>query len=158
MQDRVDIWLDPFKPEWVEKEGYQLAQSVFAQADGGLFGTGFGASLLRGPGGQSLIPAPQTDLNRLYRDEPALHRREHPGELFDDRRGVGNVVLHRHPLHSAIDDRGLVSWSVVLPPLGRRAVTLEYRIKSQRGDQQCGHGVARPGGAGRRPRGTRWCR
>lgn len=32
-----------------------------------------------------------------------------------------------------IDDRGLVSWSVVLPPLGRRAVTLEYRIKSQRG-------------------------
>jgi uncharacterized protein DUF4139/uncharacterized protein DUF4140 len=33
----------------------------------------------------------------------------------------------------AIDDRGLVSWSVVLPPLGRRAVTLEYRVKSQRG-------------------------
>ena len=49
-------------PQWVEKEGYQLAQSVFAQADGGLFGTGFGASLLRGPGGESLIPAPQTDL------------------------------------------------------------------------------------------------
>jgi uncharacterized protein (TIGR02231 family) len=33
----------------------------------------------------------------------------------------------------AIDDRGLVTWSVALPPLGRRAVTLEYRIKSQRG-------------------------
>ena len=33
----------------------------------------------------------------------------------------------------AIDDRGLVSWSVALPPLGRRAVTLEYRVKSQRG-------------------------
>ena len=33
----------------------------------------------------------------------------------------------------AIDDRGLVSWTVELPPLGRRAVTLEYRIKSQRG-------------------------
>jgi cell division protein FtsW (lipid II flippase) len=62
VQDRVDIWLDPFKPEWVEKEGYQLAQSVFAQADGGLFGTGFGASLLFGPGGAPLIPAPQTDL------------------------------------------------------------------------------------------------
>ncbi len=62
VQDRVDIWLDPFNPQWVEKEGYQLAQSVFAQADGGLFGTGFGASLLCGPGGQSLIPAPQTDL------------------------------------------------------------------------------------------------
>ena len=27
-----------------------------------LFGTGFGASLLRGPSGETLIPAPQTDL------------------------------------------------------------------------------------------------
>ena len=62
VQDRVDIWLDPFNPEWVEEEGYQIAQSVFAQADGGLFGTGFGASLLRGPGGETLIPAPHTDL------------------------------------------------------------------------------------------------
>jgi cell division protein FtsW (lipid II flippase) len=62
VQDRVDIWLDPFKPEWVEKEGYQIAQSLFAQADGGLFGTGLGGSLLRGPGGESLIPAPHTDL------------------------------------------------------------------------------------------------
>jgi cell division protein FtsW (lipid II flippase) len=62
VRDRVDIWLDPFNPEWVDKEGYQIAQSVFAQADGGLFGTGFGASLLRGPGGETLIPAPQTDL------------------------------------------------------------------------------------------------
>lgn len=33
----------------------------------------------------------------------------------------------------ALDDKGLVSWSVDLPPLGRRAVTLEYKIKSQRG-------------------------
>jgi hypothetical protein len=33
----------------------------------------------------------------------------------------------------AMDERGLVSWSVELPPLGRRAVTLEYKIKSQRG-------------------------
>jgi uncharacterized protein (TIGR02231 family) len=33
----------------------------------------------------------------------------------------------------AIDDRGMVTWTVELPPLGRRAVTLEYRIKSQRG-------------------------
>jgi hypothetical protein len=30
-------------------------------------------------------------------------------------------------------DRGMITWSVELPPLGRRAVTLEYRIKSQRG-------------------------
>jgi cell division protein FtsW (lipid II flippase) len=62
VQERVDIWLDPFKPEWVEKQGYQIAQSLFAQADGGLFGTGLGASLLRGPNGETLIPAPHTDL------------------------------------------------------------------------------------------------
>jgi cell division protein FtsW (lipid II flippase) len=62
VKDRVDVWLDPFNPAWVDKSGYQLAQSVFAQADGGLFGTGFGGSLLRGPGGETLIPAPQTDL------------------------------------------------------------------------------------------------
>jgi cell division protein FtsW (lipid II flippase) len=62
VRDRVDVWLDPFDPRWVEEEGYQIAQSLFAQADGGLFGTGLGASLLRGPGGETLIPAPQTDL------------------------------------------------------------------------------------------------
>lgn len=33
----------------------------------------------------------------------------------------------------AMDERGLVSWSVELPPLGRRAVTLEYKVRSQRG-------------------------
>lgn len=33
----------------------------------------------------------------------------------------------------AMDERGLVTGGVELPPLGRRAVTLEYRIKSQRG-------------------------
>ena len=61
VQERVDIWLDPFAPERVENEGYQVAQAMFAQADGGVFGTGFGASLLK-VGGSSLIPAPQTDL------------------------------------------------------------------------------------------------
>jgi uncharacterized protein (TIGR02231 family) len=33
----------------------------------------------------------------------------------------------------AMDERGLITWAVELPPLGRRAVTLEYRVKSQRG-------------------------
>jgi uncharacterized protein (TIGR02231 family) len=32
-----------------------------------------------------------------------------------------------------LDDKGLVSWAVELPPLGRRVVTLEYKVKSQRG-------------------------
>jgi cell division protein FtsW (lipid II flippase) len=62
VQQRVDIWLNPFNPQWVEKEGYQIAQGLFAQADGGLFGTGLGASLLTAPGGQPLVPAPSTDL------------------------------------------------------------------------------------------------
>jgi cell division protein FtsW (lipid II flippase) len=62
VKDRIEIRNNPFNPEWVEKEGYQIAQSLFAQADGGLFGTGFGASLLRGPNGETLIPAPHTDL------------------------------------------------------------------------------------------------
>jgi cell division protein FtsW (lipid II flippase) len=62
VQERVNVWRNPFDPEWVEREGYQIAQGLFAQADGGLFGTGLGASLLTGPGGETLIPAPHTDL------------------------------------------------------------------------------------------------
>ena len=62
VQERVDIWLDPFAKDVVEKEGYQVAQGLFAQADGGLFGTGFGESLLELPTGQSILPAPDTDL------------------------------------------------------------------------------------------------
>ena len=61
IQDRVEIWLDPFKPGLVEHEGYQIAQSLFAQADGGLFGTGFGQALLS-VGGTPLLPAADTDL------------------------------------------------------------------------------------------------
>ena len=62
VQDRVSIWLDPFRPEIVEDEGYQIAQSLFAQADGGLFGTGFGRALLDLPGGGKILPAADTDL------------------------------------------------------------------------------------------------
>jgi len=61
IQDRVAIWQDPFRPSLVEKEGYQIAQSLFAQADGGLFGTGFGQALLS-VGGTPLLPAADTDL------------------------------------------------------------------------------------------------
>jgi len=62
VQDRVAIWLDPFRPELVDREGYQIAQSLFAQADGGLLGQGFGQALLSVPGGGSILPAPHTDL------------------------------------------------------------------------------------------------
>ena len=52
--------------------------------------------------------------------------------------GRGRVPAARarrgdHAGHArALDERGLVSWTVELPPLGRRAVTLEYKIRSQR--------------------------
>jgi cell division protein FtsW (lipid II flippase) len=61
VQDRVDIWLDPFKD--AGGNGYQIAQSLFAQADGGLFGKGVGGSLLYlGPHNtQPNLPAPHTD-------------------------------------------------------------------------------------------------
>ena len=62
VQERVDIWLDPFKQDVVNDEGYQVAQSLFAQADGGLFGQGFGNALLELPGGGTILPAAHTDL------------------------------------------------------------------------------------------------
>ena len=60
---RIDIWLDPFARGVVDDEGYQIAQSLFAQADGGLFGEGFGQALLIPPGGgPPILPAAETDL------------------------------------------------------------------------------------------------
>ena len=73
VQDRVDIWTDPFANNAPEGAG-QIQQSLFAQADGGLFGTGLGESLLRLPGPffpstckeefpfcGSILPEPHTD-------------------------------------------------------------------------------------------------
>ena len=68
VQDRFDIWLDPFND--AGDAGYQVAQSLFAQADGGLFGKGLGASLVQLPGATdckdfpncgAILPAPHTD-------------------------------------------------------------------------------------------------
>jgi cell division protein FtsW (lipid II flippase) len=59
---RVDAWQHPFGPLYDQIGGsYQLAQSLFAQADGGLFGQGFGHALLK-VGDSPLLPAAQTDL------------------------------------------------------------------------------------------------
>ncbi len=70
VQERFDIWLDPFDDAGAS--GYQVAQSLFAQADGGLFGRGLGSSLIELPGASpncmeefpncgSILPAPHTD-------------------------------------------------------------------------------------------------
>ncbi len=60
VQQRLTIWHDPFAPDVVQGAGYQLAQSLFAQADGGLFGKGFAQALLGTPK-QSILPTPDTD-------------------------------------------------------------------------------------------------
>ncbi|MEA2320166.1 MAG: hypothetical protein QOD81_16 [Solirubrobacteraceae bacterium] len=67
IQNRVDAWLHPFDSDLYDKVGgsYQLAQSLFSQADGGLFGQGFGQALLTvgtGDDRVQLLPAAQTDL------------------------------------------------------------------------------------------------
>jgi cell division protein FtsW (lipid II flippase) len=55
VQVRVQVWLDTFDPKTVHDESFQLAQSLFALATGGLFGTGLGR------GRPDLIPAAETD-------------------------------------------------------------------------------------------------
>jgi cell division protein FtsW (lipid II flippase) len=71
VQDRIDAWQHPFDPSLYNRTGgsFQIAQSVFAQADGGLFGRGFGEALISYPceiSGHAatcpLLPAAQTDL------------------------------------------------------------------------------------------------
>jgi cell division protein FtsW (lipid II flippase) len=58
--DRVEIWLDPYAHPTTT--GYQILQSIFAQADGGLFGKGFAQGLITIPGTHAaLLPAAQTD-------------------------------------------------------------------------------------------------
>jgi cell division protein FtsW (lipid II flippase) len=60
VHDRVEIWLDPYQDP--STSGYQILQSIFAQADGGLFGKGFAQGLIEIPGsGGPLLPAAQTD-------------------------------------------------------------------------------------------------
>jgi len=67
IHDRVESWLHPFRPALYGRIGgsYQLANGVFAQAAGGLFGQGFGESILTIPpytNSHWLIPAPDTDM------------------------------------------------------------------------------------------------
>lgn len=53
VQTRIQIWIDPFADS--SGSGYQLVQSFYSLADGGLFGTGIGRGL------PTLIPEVQSD-------------------------------------------------------------------------------------------------
>jgi cell division protein FtsW (lipid II flippase) len=53
--DRASIWLDPFAPQYVTNQGYQLVQSLLGLGTGGLFGSGPGA------GSPGLVPEVRTD-------------------------------------------------------------------------------------------------
>lgn len=59
VQTRVDIWLNPWDDPM--GKGYQIAQSLFAIGDGGLFGTGLGKGYLLLQNGSPIIPALETD-------------------------------------------------------------------------------------------------
>jgi len=63
---RVLAWENPFDPALYHRlvgGSYQLAQSMFAQADGGLLGTGFDQSLLRASHhGSPILPIPESDM------------------------------------------------------------------------------------------------
>jgi cell division protein FtsW len=59
VQTRVDIWLDP----WADPrgKGYQIVQSLFALASGGVFGRGLGQGYLILQSGNSIIPYLESD-------------------------------------------------------------------------------------------------
>jgi cell division protein FtsW (lipid II flippase) len=61
---RVETWLHPLDPRLYRSPlgSYQIANSMFAQAAGGMFGQGFGQAALSLPGGGALLPFPQTDM------------------------------------------------------------------------------------------------
>jgi cell division protein FtsW (lipid II flippase) len=59
VQTRVDVWLDPWQDP--RGKGYQIVQSLFALAGGGLFGSGLGQGYLIAPSGHTIIPHLETD-------------------------------------------------------------------------------------------------
>ncbi|HEX8647303.1 MAG TPA: FtsW/RodA/SpoVE family cell cycle protein [Thermoleophilaceae bacterium] len=64
IQGRVEAWLHPFDPDLYGKTvggSFQVAQSIFSQADGGLFGQGFGQAIIRLGDNPPILPAAHTD-------------------------------------------------------------------------------------------------
>jgi cell division protein FtsW (lipid II flippase) len=62
IQHRVDAWLHPFGALYDQTGGsFQIAQSIFSQADGGLFGRGFGQAIIQLGDNAPILPAAHTD-------------------------------------------------------------------------------------------------
>ena len=64
IQGRVEAWLHPFDTALYNKAvggSFQIAQSIFSQADGGLFGQGFGQATIRLGDNPPILPAAHTD-------------------------------------------------------------------------------------------------
>ena len=59
VQDRFTVWLDPWP--YAATTGYQLLQSLFTIADGGVVGAGFGRGYLLYADRQPVVPDLQTD-------------------------------------------------------------------------------------------------
>ena len=61
---RVETWLNPLSPKLYNSPlgSYQVANALFAQAAGGLFGQGFGQAVINFPGGGTLLPFANTDM------------------------------------------------------------------------------------------------
>jgi cell division protein FtsW (lipid II flippase) len=59
VQDRFQVWLDPWPH--ASTTGYQLLQSLFTIADGGILGAGFGRGFLLYGNRQPVVPDLQTD-------------------------------------------------------------------------------------------------
>lgn len=64
---RVEVWLHTLNPHLYHATlgSYQVANGIFAQAAGGMFGQGFGEAVITFPGSNPvihLIPAPETDM------------------------------------------------------------------------------------------------
>jgi hypothetical protein len=65
------------------------------------------------------VPLTEVEQVEIVTSPPDAYKLDEPGTT---------LVLERQ-----IDKVGLVTWQVALPPHGRRAVTLEYKIKSKSG-------------------------
>ena len=59
VQQRVDVWLDPYK--YAHTTGYQILQSLYSIAHGGVGGTGLARGIVNTPTGQQVVPDLNTD-------------------------------------------------------------------------------------------------